>query len=170
MHYVYKLQSLSHPNQIYTGCTNDLKRRLTEHNLGKSPHTKKYCPWKLTLYLAFPEKQKVEERRFRTVLKNAAKQPPNFAGNMIVATWGCGIDCRSFAIINAQTGKVWFPDFGMTSAPIDHPKYKGRLGYYYWKNSNLFVAIGSQGFGAVPGVYYYLWTGKELNLLQTEMN
>ena len=29
-HYVYVLQSLSHPSQIYTGITADLKKRLAE--------------------------------------------------------------------------------------------------------------------------------------------
>ena len=31
-HYVYVLQSLSNPNEIYTGITGDLKQRLAEHN------------------------------------------------------------------------------------------------------------------------------------------
>ncbi|MHC4481773.1 MAG: GIY-YIG nuclease family protein, partial [Planctomycetota bacterium] len=32
MRYVYLLQSSSHPRQTYVGSTNDLKRRLAEHN------------------------------------------------------------------------------------------------------------------------------------------
>ncbi len=38
-HYVYVLQSLSHPQQIYTGVTADLKKRLAKHNAGRVPHT-----------------------------------------------------------------------------------------------------------------------------------
>jgi len=34
-HYVYVLQSLSHPGQIYTGRTAGLKQRLAEHNAGR---------------------------------------------------------------------------------------------------------------------------------------
>jgi len=39
MWYVYILRSLSAPTQEYTGATEDLKRRIAEHNSGKLPHT-----------------------------------------------------------------------------------------------------------------------------------
>ena len=60
MHYVYLLQSEAFPGQRYVGLTSDLRRRLAEHNNGKSPHTSKYVPWKLVTYLAFSNEQKVE--------------------------------------------------------------------------------------------------------------
>jgi putative endonuclease len=44
-HYVYTLQSTSFPDQHYTGQTDNLKRRLSEHNAGKVPHTSKFVPW-----------------------------------------------------------------------------------------------------------------------------
>ena len=40
-HYVYTLQSINFPDQHYTGRTDNLQRRLTEHNIGKVPHTSK---------------------------------------------------------------------------------------------------------------------------------
>jgi predicted GIY-YIG superfamily endonuclease len=49
MHYVYLLQSEAFPGQRYVGLTSDLRRRLAEHNAGKSPHTSKYVPWRLVL-------------------------------------------------------------------------------------------------------------------------
>ena len=39
MHYVYLLQSESFVDQRYVGMASDLKRRLSDHNSGKSPHT-----------------------------------------------------------------------------------------------------------------------------------
>ena len=39
MHYTYILQSKSHPAQTYIGSTSDLRKRLAEHNAGKSIHT-----------------------------------------------------------------------------------------------------------------------------------
>ena len=36
MHYVYLLQSESHPSKRYVGLTSDLKIRLTKHNAGAS--------------------------------------------------------------------------------------------------------------------------------------
>jgi putative endonuclease len=47
MHYVYILQSLSRPDQYYTGLCADVANRLAAHNAGQSPHTSKFKPWRL---------------------------------------------------------------------------------------------------------------------------
>ena len=49
MHYVYLLQSLKN-DKLYVGCTSDLRKRVKEHNQGKSYHTKKYMPWRLRYF------------------------------------------------------------------------------------------------------------------------
>ncbi|MCH7492600.1 GIY-YIG nuclease family protein [Patescibacteria group bacterium] len=46
MFYVYILQSQKN-NRLYTGSTNDLARRLKEHNFGTSKYTKLTKPFKL---------------------------------------------------------------------------------------------------------------------------
>ena len=51
MYYVYILQSQKN-HQFYTGYTADLKRRVAEHNAGKSFHTSKYRPYELVYYEA----------------------------------------------------------------------------------------------------------------------
>ena len=53
MRYVYLLQCES--GRRYVGVTSDLKKRLAEHNAGKSPHASKYAPWKLVTYVAFSD-------------------------------------------------------------------------------------------------------------------
>ena len=53
MHYTYILQSETNPDRRYIGHTSDLKQRMVEHNAGKCPHTSKFTPWKLKLYIAF---------------------------------------------------------------------------------------------------------------------
>lgn len=53
MHYVYLLQSQTHPTERYIGLTSDLPARLQKHNEGGSPHTAQYRPWTLQTYLAF---------------------------------------------------------------------------------------------------------------------
>ncbi|MEX0940135.1 MAG: GIY-YIG nuclease family protein [Candidatus Babeliales bacterium] len=58
MYYVYIIQSINHPDQIYVGCTQDLKKRLANHNCGTTSHTNKFKPWKLTVYIAFDKKDK----------------------------------------------------------------------------------------------------------------
>jgi predicted GIY-YIG superfamily endonuclease len=60
MFYVYLLQSRALSKQRYVGLTSDLKKRLSEHNAGKSPHTSKYAPWMLVTYVAFSDGLKAE--------------------------------------------------------------------------------------------------------------
>jgi len=51
-----------------------------------------------------------DDREFRSRLRSAARQPPNFAGHYIVAAWGCGAECLMGALIDANSGEVhWFP-------------------------------------------------------------
>lgn len=52
MFYVYCLKS-EKDDSVYIGYTNDLKRRLVEHNLGKSFSTKNKIPFKLVYYEAY---------------------------------------------------------------------------------------------------------------------
>jgi putative endonuclease len=47
MLYVYVLQS---SERFYVGSTNNLKRRLAEHNAGQNIATKAYKPWILIFY------------------------------------------------------------------------------------------------------------------------
>jgi predicted GIY-YIG superfamily endonuclease len=66
--YVYLLRSQSHPDQRYTGLTEDLRTRLAKHNAGEVPHTSKYTPWELHSYLAFRERE--QATRFEHYLKS----------------------------------------------------------------------------------------------------
>ena len=70
MHFVYMLQSLSHPEQRYTGFTADLKERLEAHNAGRSIHTAKYKPWELAAYFAFKSERRARE--FEHYLKSGS--------------------------------------------------------------------------------------------------
>ena len=68
MYYVYLIKSLSPTHERYVGLTTNLEQRLREHNAGKSLHTSKFKPWKLTTYVAFTERAKAEafERYLKT--------------------------------------------------------------------------------------------------------
>ena len=46
--------------------------------------------------------------RFRTQLREASRTRPNYAGHVIVVTWGCGTDCEVSAFVDARSGKVSF--------------------------------------------------------------
>jgi putative endonuclease len=49
-------------NQLYIGSTNNLRRRLAEHNDGKELSTKRYLPWELIYYEAFFEETLARNR------------------------------------------------------------------------------------------------------------
>ena len=67
MHFVYSLESVD-GNHWYVGVTNDVERRLSEHNAGKCIHTNKFKPWTLRTYTAFVERKRAEE--FEKYLKS----------------------------------------------------------------------------------------------------
>jgi len=70
MYYVYIIQSISHPDQIYVGCTEDIDKRLSNHNSGTTLHTDKFKPWKLVSYIAFNDKTKAYD--FEAFLKSGS--------------------------------------------------------------------------------------------------
>ena len=57
MGYAYLLVSISHPAQHYIGIARDLKKRLADHNDGRSKHTAKFPPWKLAAYFDFADEK-----------------------------------------------------------------------------------------------------------------
>ena len=51
MHYIYVLESIKY-KELYVGSTNDLEKRIIQHNKGINTSTKRYAPWKLIYYEA----------------------------------------------------------------------------------------------------------------------
>jgi len=61
MYYVYVLQSLK-DKKLYIGFTDDLERRVKEHNDGKNFSTKSRRLFKLMFYEALPTLEEATER------------------------------------------------------------------------------------------------------------
>jgi hypothetical protein len=98
-----------------------------------------------------------DARSFRTRLREAAAQGPNFAGYMTVATWGCGTSCQQIALIDARNGRVYFgpnasagvkhaitsrllivnPPETVKEAYGDSPPDYVKTVYYSWTNGRL---------------------------------
>lgn len=83
-YYVYLLQS-ELDNSWYIGYTNEIGRRLTEHNSGKSYYTKRKMPWKLIYYeVSFNKLDAIAREKYlktgmgRRFLKNRLKNQFNF--------------------------------------------------------------------------------------------
>lgn len=50
------------------------------------------------------------DQGYRTRLREAARQRPDFAGHYVLALWGCGTECVIGAAINVASGRVtWLP-------------------------------------------------------------
>jgi len=68
-----------------------------------------------------------EQKSFRTRIKDAATEKPNFAGHYILTGWGCGMGCWHGVIINARTGRVsWLP-YSLCCAGFDDKPADFRL-------------------------------------------
>lgn len=114
-----------------------------------------------------------EANRFRTNLRNAAKEGVNFAGHYILTTWGCGTNCSVSAIIDARNGRVFFPDqlegagFGFCELPDDTEPI------VYKADSRLLILSGFRGgdlnlTNGRCGIYYLEWTGKNFKQVKFE--
>ncbi|WP_341678125.1 hypothetical protein [Niveibacterium sp. SC-1] len=103
-------------------------------------------------------------RRYRTVITHESRQGPNFAGHYRIAVWGCGTDCRGFAIVDLHSGRVYVDRKIETVAGImgnDDPRLDFRL------DSALLVISGQ--INEVEGSearYFYAWDGKRLRLVE----
>ncbi len=67
MHYLYILKSKK-DGKLYIGETSDLRRRLVEHNSGKSEATKSRIPFDLIYYEAYENSLLAKQRECK--LKN----------------------------------------------------------------------------------------------------
>ena len=70
MHYVYILKSINH-DKYYIGITNDVERRIDEHNAGFSNFTSKFKPWTLVYHEAYTSEKLAITRERK--LKNHGK-------------------------------------------------------------------------------------------------
>ena len=74
MYYVYILKSKK-DNKLYTGSTNDLRRRFKEHNTGKVTSTKYRVPFELIYYEAYKAEKDARDREHNLKLRaNAFSQ------------------------------------------------------------------------------------------------
>jgi len=74
MFYIYIIKSLKN-GSLYIGYNDDLRKRIAEHNSGKSSYTKKYMPWQLVYYEAYLSKTDaiIRERRLKQFAKGYAQ-------------------------------------------------------------------------------------------------
>src|SRR5579883_713391 len=111
------------------------------------------------------------QRSYRTTIRSAAQDGPDFAGKFKVAQWGCGSGCFGIFIIDEQSGSVYDAPFHIASlqpslvyqdqpdkSPFDDP-------LQYRLDSRLFVLHGCPEEEDCAS-YFYEWTGTALKLLK----
>ena len=100
-------------------------------------------------------------RRYRTVLREGAREGPNLAGRFTLVHWGCGSPCIQIAIIDAPTGRIVYmtPD---SEALVTAPMFRldSRL---VVEDPTKFTA-DTAGHPTFSGVEFYEWTGADLVL------
>jgi hypothetical protein len=80
---------------------------------------------------------------FRTRIRQWSRQRPNFAGQYILATWGCGTECAQITLINAVSGKVIMQE-GIRSNVVTnvHDEVLTEGSLRFRPDSRLLVVIG----------------------------
>ena len=59
MFIVYILKSLKKTNQYYVGLTEDMERRLQNHNNEDNPgYSRRYAPWQVETYVSFKDRDR----------------------------------------------------------------------------------------------------------------
>ncbi|MHC4599677.1 MAG: GIY-YIG nuclease family protein [Planctomycetota bacterium] len=67
---IYLIRSSSEPARKYTGITDDVATRISDHNAGKNKHTRKFKPWTLVAAITLADERKALE--FEKYLKTGS--------------------------------------------------------------------------------------------------
>ncbi|MET3179541.1 UNVERIFIED_ORG: hypothetical protein ABIC43_002697 [Variovorax guangxiensis] len=103
-------------------------------------------------------------RRYTTVIHRAYSEPPNFAGHLRVASWGCGTDCRNFAVLDQNTGQAYtLPNVDAIVGAMGNADER----VDFRLDSRLLIISGSFNEKPPEGKFYYLWTGQRLKRIFT---
>lgn len=101
------------------------------------------------------------DRQYRTRLRAAAAERPNFAGHYVLTTWGCGTECLYGAAVNLRTGRVTFLPFA-TCCFSEAPEGAKEM-VTFRQDSSLLVLLGMRdGRGRDIGSHYYRIQGDSL--------
>lgn len=102
-------------------------------------------------------------RMFRTRLRDALIEQPNFAGEYVTTMWGCGASCRMYSFVSKRTGKLLNAGFGgeENAEEVIDSRANSRLLVTQQENFNADYHVES-----VTVRFYVLENGK-LKLLKT---
>ncbi|HEY8101754.1 MAG TPA: hypothetical protein VIF82_13465 [Burkholderiaceae bacterium] len=110
-------------------------------------------------------------RMFQTMIRQGAKDGPNFAGHYTIVFWGCGTSCASLAIVDTNTGKVFHPQNLQTIDNInvdfdELEKPDGRLIKFKLDSKLLIVFGGINEEPTMRGISYFVWENEKLRRIR----
>ena len=120
------------------------------------------------VYRGRPAPVRLDSRRarmFRTRLREDSRTRPNFAGRYTVVIWGCGTGCAQMGVVDAKTGRVYFPPVEYMDIPdMEDEAARSR---WFRLDSRLLVITQNlyDGMGRYTA-YYYLFDNNRFRLLR----
>lgn len=102
--------------------------------------------------------------KFRTRIREAAQQHPNFAGHYVFTTWGCGSECLHYAIVDVLTGAVYFDNVALTWWGATTPEPFTPLDFRV--TSSLVIFTGVLGAESKNTTYYFRFSQGHLLAVQ----
>jgi hypothetical protein len=108
-------------------------------------------------------------RLFRTVIREGAKEGPNFAGHYTIVIWSVGLNLMQLAIVDALNGKVYFPSqLLQIVVPFNLSELDTEYSLDFQLNSRLLIVAGGRmgvGDDEEYGKFYYEWRNNQLRLI-----
>ena len=106
-----------------------------------------------------------QARMFRTRLREDSRSGPNFAGHYTVVLWGCGTGCAQMGVVDARTGRVYFPPVEYMDIPDTSDEHSRSR--WFRLDSRLLVITQNlyDGMGKYTA-YYYLFDNNRFRLLR----
>lgn len=116
-------------------------------------------------FRAAPDLRSRETYAYRTRLREAAPNPPNFASDHRVVLWGCGTSCTAGAVIDQRSGRVTFFPFSICCSAKD--REQGFNSVEFRATSALIIFTGLRNEEGVDGSHFYEFTGAGFRFLHT---
>ena len=104
-------------------------------------------------------------RMFRTVLREGSRGGPNFAGRYTVVIWGCGTGCAQMGVVDAKTGRAYFPPVEYMDI-IDMEDEAERRRFFRLDSRLLRITQNHYDSGGGYKAYYYLFDRGRFRLLR----
>jgi hypothetical protein len=107
-----------------------------------------------------------QARMYRTRITEGAKAGVNFAGHFTVIGWGAGLGEFSFVVVDAKTGKIYFPQFDYIDASLyGVPNLEGNKDPQFRLDSKLLIFYGKKNGNSPLGIYYYVFERNRFRLV-----